>query len=317
MSDVQETSLNDILWKRVSIGDVVRLKDDRGTFVTDNYVVRIVDRTMRFGTGSSDLFKGKILDGKPNPFPHTLCKGDKEDQFSFAGHFIAEIVKHPKGATMQYRHHNGYRPGLKRITHTDSRGMLFGPFDCLVNDIISTMPNLTMSTTISMSKAWALFGKTKPGFVTFEHIFDSHDDHPFSMEGWIRVRRKPFKNWLIQNINRMQYTRKELDEMEDQYNKEMYEELDRDFEDAIKSVSRSPRTIGDLIVVELARQFCDEFANMTYDEADYELAKVHLEKLSGIELTEAEIENLLAPIGAKCKEFERRRDYVPGQETGG
>lgn len=229
--------IQDILWKRVCIGDTVRLMDPSGReFPLNNRTVRVTDRVKRYGTGSSDLIRSVITDGGENPFPFVNCEPGKENHLAFAGHFIAQILKHPKGATQMSVHHAHYMPKLKRTMHTKKRGVLFGPFDAVLYDTICTIPHLSMTTSIDVVRAHALYKRTRAGLIEVDNPFWHLRDQGApaqawaTMEGWVRVNRKAFRRWILQNINRMQFTRAELDRLEDERNREMEEDYWRDFD---------------------------------------------------------------------------------------
>lgn len=225
----------DNIWKMVGIGDIVEAFFDH--HVTDGPEVatrqyRVLNIDPRYGSAASPLIKAVPVDGKTDWY-HT-----DHGYNMFAGSYITKVVSKAKGPHITQRFHPHYYPKNRIITRTDEAGRLFGPFDSIVYDIISTLPAISLTTKIDINRAWKLFCKSKPGFIGIDEPFNRYRARlsdvvtdEFTMQGWIRVNRKAFKRWLLQNINKMQATKRELDAWQDQVDKEDYEQSMEDFDD--------------------------------------------------------------------------------------
>lgn len=268
------------VWKRVGVGDEVLIAlyhcHDHTRVVRKGIVTEIVQR---FGTGASDIFVLRPTDnlGGDATAPEGV------DRMAFAGAFITKVLKKKRGPEYRYRANpdadggyftdkyngRGFVPNRDLQTGV-KKSQWVGNFHSILTEALKSQ-KLKVPFPVHSSLAAEHWLKTRAGFVgiparwprrfTFEPL--TTGNLPLV---YIIVNKKPFMNWLQQNLNRFLCTRKELDVAQDQYD----DDNEREYYDNLQAMEQVDSDITSVSDDEegIVLDFSDEMNTPVLDDPE-------------------------------------------------
>lgn len=263
---------------------------DRPGWVNDTGV--ILEITRRYGKrhASGDLIR--------------FYSEERQEMRHADASYIVEILEIGKGARHRWRNSVGLnaerQKAMSNICVTAKKGEWFGDFQSLMMQVIFTCHHLVLQSRIDFDKAYKLWMKTRVGVKALPRRYN--DSNFF--RGCQLVKVKPFKHWVMQNINKCLDTTKSCDFYADADNDEnqrmFYEDLDffSDEMDRLKNGSSDSEGDSELdAAMHLGSDYPDYIAEKSlmddvvdpeegscYDEATIEVPLRDIEKEVAVDL---------------------------------